>query len=48
GAAVSMLIISMKLCDNIDYKGGLKSQLDRAAKRMPIEYETTKNAASAA
>jgi hypothetical protein len=34
GAAVSMLIMSMKLCDNIDYKGDLKSQLDRAAKRM--------------
>jgi hypothetical protein len=42
GAAVSMLIISMKLCDNIDYKGGLKSQLDRAAKRMGMSLNFVK------
>lgn len=36
GTAICMLIAAMKLCDNIDYKGGLKSQIDRAAKKMGL------------
>lgn len=42
GTAVSMLIIAMKLCDNVDDKGGLKSQLDRAAKRMGMSLTFVK------
>lgn len=42
GSAVSMLMISMKLCDNIDYRGGLRRQLDRASKRMGMSLNFVK------
>lgn len=42
GTAICMLIAAMKLVDNIDYAGGLKSQLERAAQRMGISLAFAK------
>jgi hypothetical protein len=39
GTAICMLIVSMKACDLIDARGGHKTQLERAARRMGISLD---------